>query len=71
VLDEADRLLETGNTQTILKLFSLFPKGSAGTTRLQVPTPSHTQSPFFGQQQIRMECGIAAIGLTHSDASMM
>lgn len=35
VLDEADRLLDTGNLDTILKMYSRFPKGN-GAARLQV-----------------------------------
>lgn len=36
VLDEADRLLDTGNLPTILQMFSAFPKATAGPSRLQV-----------------------------------
>ena len=36
VLDEADRLLDTGNSDTIMKLFNRFPKSGTGTARLQV-----------------------------------
>ena len=36
VLDEADRLLDTGNQQTIMKLFGRFPKAGQGVARLQV-----------------------------------
>lgn len=36
VLDEADRLLDTGNTDAILKMYRRFPKAGAGTHRLQV-----------------------------------
>ena len=36
VLDEADRLLDTGNLELILKLFQRFPKGGEGLHRLQV-----------------------------------
>lgn len=39
VLDEADRLLDTGNLDVILKLFQRFPKTSSGTSRLQVGLP--------------------------------
>lgn len=35
VLDEADRLLDTGNQDTIMKLFSHFPKAGTGVSRLQ------------------------------------
>ena len=35
VLDEADRLLDTGNLDVILKMFQRFPKASSGTHRLQ------------------------------------
>ena len=38
VLDEADRLLDTGNLDTILKMFARFPKGSVGAARLQAST---------------------------------
>ena len=38
VLDEADRLLDTGNQELIMKLFSQLPKASTGTQRLQVNT---------------------------------
>ena len=36
VLDEADRLLDTGNQPDILNLFQRMPKGAAGAARLQV-----------------------------------
>ncbi|BDA42848.1 ATP-dependent RNA helicase DDX1 [Coccomyxa sp. Obi] len=36
VLDEADRLLDTGNQDTIMKLFGRFPKAGQGVARLQV-----------------------------------
>lgn len=36
VLDEADRLLDTGNQEIILKMFRRFPKGGTGVARLQV-----------------------------------
>mmetsp|Transcript_3311 Transcript_3311/g.11991 ORF Transcript_3311/g.11991 Transcript_3311/m.11991 type:complete len:739 (-) Transcript_3311:81-2297(-) len=36
ILDEADRLLDTGNRDGILKLFKRFPKAGAGEDRLQV-----------------------------------
>jgi len=36
VLDEADKLLETGNREAILKIFQRLPKGGSGTARLQV-----------------------------------
>ena len=36
VLDEADRLLDTGNLPTILRMFAAFPKITAGASRLQV-----------------------------------
>ena len=36
ILDEADRLLDTGNQELILDLFSRFPKAGTGTARLQV-----------------------------------
>ncbi|EFN59708.1 hypothetical protein CHLNCDRAFT_33556 [Chlorella variabilis] len=36
VLDEADRLLDTGNQDLILKMFRRFPKAGAGVARLQV-----------------------------------
>ncbi|KAK9822994.1 hypothetical protein WJX81_003865 [Elliptochloris bilobata] len=36
VLDEADRLLDTGNRELILELFAHFPKAGAGVARLQV-----------------------------------
>ena len=36
VLDEADRLLDTGNQDTILQMFQRFPKATPGTARLQV-----------------------------------
>ena len=43
VLDEADRLLDTGNLDTIMKLFGRFPKAGSGEARLQVTT-SGTQT---------------------------
>ncbi|KAL4449436.1 hypothetical protein ABPG77_007080 [Micractinium sp. CCAP 211/92] len=36
VLDEADRLLDTGNQDVIMKMFRRFPKAGAGVARLQV-----------------------------------
>ena len=36
VLDEADRLLDSGNRDDILKIFQALPKGAAGAERLQV-----------------------------------
>lgn len=36
VLDEADRLLDTGSLDTIMKLFGRFPKAGSGEARLQV-----------------------------------
>ena len=35
VLDEADRLLDTGNLDVIMKIFQRLPKASSGTHRLQ------------------------------------
>ena len=35
VLDEADRLLETGNYDVIMKMFNKMPKGGSGVQRLQ------------------------------------
>lgn len=46
VLDEADRLLDTGNQDTIMKLFSRFPKAGMGVARLQV----QPQSPLAAAQ---------------------
>ncbi len=36
VLDEADRLLDKGSQELVLKLFSKLPKAATGTQRLQV-----------------------------------
>ena len=36
ILDEADRLLDTGNQDLILNLFARFPKAGTGAARLQV-----------------------------------
>jgi ATP-dependent RNA helicase DDX1 len=36
VLDEADRLLDTGNQELIMKMFRRFPQAGAGVSRLQV-----------------------------------
>ena len=36
VLDEADRLLDTGSADTIMKLWRLFPKQRVGVHRMQV-----------------------------------
>lgn len=41
VLDEADRLLDTGNLDTILKMFARLPKNTAGAARLQVRSSEH------------------------------
>lgn len=38
VLDEADRLLDSGNLEMVLKIFARLPKASIGTARLQVCT---------------------------------
>jgi superfamily II DNA/RNA helicase len=40
ILDEADRLLDTGNQELILDLFSRFPKAGTGAARLQVFCPA-------------------------------
>ena len=40
VLDEADRLLDTGNQDLILSLFARFPKAGTGAARLQVRSSS-------------------------------
>ena len=41
VLDEADRLLDSGSQELVMKLFSKLPKAATGTQRLQVcPTPN-------------------------------
>ena len=39
VLDEADRLLDTGTQELVMKLFSKLPKAATGTQRLQVCLP--------------------------------
>lgn len=36
VLDEADRLLDSGSQELVMKLFSRLPKAATGTQRLQV-----------------------------------
>lgn len=36
VLDEADRLLDKGSQDLVLKIFSKLPKAATGTQRLQV-----------------------------------
>ena len=36
VLDEADRLLDSGSQELVMKLFSKLPKANTGTQRLQV-----------------------------------
>jgi ATP-dependent RNA helicase DDX1 len=36
ILDEADRLLETGNLQTVMDLYNACPSGGSGGNRLQV-----------------------------------
>lgn len=36
ILDEADRLLDTGNKDAILQMFRSFPKSGVGANRLQV-----------------------------------
>ncbi len=41
VLDEADRLLDTGNQDTIMKLFGRFPIAGKGLARLQVYPGKH------------------------------
>ena len=38
VLDEADRLLDSGSQDLVMKLFSKLPKAATGTQRLQVCT---------------------------------
>ncbi len=42
VLDEADRLLDNGNQDVILKLYQRFPKAGTGVSRLQVRPLSTT-----------------------------
>lgn len=39
VLDEADRLLDSGSQDLVMKLFSKLPKAATGTQRLQVCNP--------------------------------
>ena len=46
VLDEADRLLDSGSQELVLKLFSKLPKAATGTQRLQVCP--HPPTPFRG-----------------------
>ena len=46
VLDEADRLLDTGNFDTIMKLFGRFPKAGSGESRLQVLFFSQSSPPL-------------------------
>lgn len=39
ILDEADRLLETGNLDTVMRLYSACPAGGVGGNRMQVQRP--------------------------------
>lgn len=41
VLDEADRLLDSGSQELVMKLFSKLPKAATGTQRLQVCSTPH------------------------------
>ena len=68
VLDEADRLLDTGNLDTILKMFGRFPKGSAGTARLQAST-CITMSTFSlkWMGKSRPSWQLVAAGIKRSD----
>lgn len=49
VLDEADRLLDSGSQDLVMKLFSKLPKAATGTQRLQVcfPPPQPAPLPTF------------------------
>lgn len=58
VLDEADRLLDTGNQGTIMKLYNRFPKAGHGTQRLQVQ-PCMWKSPCC-LREIMPSCDSAA-----------
>lgn len=40
VLDEADRLLDQGSQELVMRLFSKLPKAATGTQRLQVHAPT-------------------------------
>ncbi len=44
VLDEADRLLDSGSQELVMKLFSKLPKAATGTQRLQVNRETHTHT---------------------------
>ena len=61
VLDEADRLLDSGSQDLVMKLFSKLPKAATGTQRLQVcttpsppsptpPSPTPSQTPLSRNQ---------------------
>ena len=72
VLDEADRLLDTGNLDVILKMFHRFPKASSGTHRLQASPPliSHTctaccilYTNALGTSRQENICFLSAFGL--------
>ncbi len=50
VLDEADRLLETGNLDTVMQIYGSCPSGGSGVARLQV-SPRH---PFMFIWSLRL-----------------
>ena len=47
VLDEADRLLETGNLDTVMALYTACPSGGSGGNRLQVRRGKGLFERFF------------------------
>ena len=61
ILDEADRLLDTGNQKLILDLFSRFPKAGTGIARLQVifPAPALCEISLFAGWDDPMADGAA------------
>lgn len=68
VLDEADRLLDTGNLDTILKLFARFPKG-VGASRLQVCRRFCSLDVTVSDHSAHQLCSVDISGLSASSPS--
>lgn len=65
VLDEADRLLDSGSQELVLKLFSKLPKAATGTQRLQVPPwPSPPQAPSLPLHPLTCNSSLAPLSCT-------
>ena len=73
VLDEADRLLDTGNRDAIVKLFKKLPKSGPGFARLQVLLFSATlHSPEIASLRfVSLFAHPSVLIPTHLDASRL